>query len=157
MNVNDPIAARALANVHPEASPSEVDWQAWQTRYEDMDRAVIARIGGNEYRKRINANIRTQPGFYADERRMAEQDRYVRGDAESLAAGRSYLVGRYYGRRDPSPESPARFWGQDHIMSARSFDAPQLPESAFDWPIYRAAIRHDHNIDTCPDCYRLAP
>jgi hypothetical protein len=38
----------------------------------ERDRAVIARIGGNLYRRRVNANIRTQPGFYADEARMAE-------------------------------------------------------------------------------------
>jgi hypothetical protein len=57
MNVNDPIAPRALAASHPDASPSEVDWQAWQLRYADMDRAVVARIGGNEYRRRAFASF----------------------------------------------------------------------------------------------------
>lgn len=51
MNVNDPIAPRALAASHPDASPSEVDWQAWQLRYADMDRAVVARWGAGVIRR----------------------------------------------------------------------------------------------------------
>lgn len=57
MNVNDPIAPRALAVSHPDASPSEVDWQAWQLRYADMDRAVIARASAASIRDRRGRRV----------------------------------------------------------------------------------------------------
>lgn len=115
----------------------------------DADCAVIARIGGNLYRERIaSGHWRTEgplPGTIMSTyspSSMAEIDRYVAGDAESLYAGNSYRRGQYSppftytdGRTDA-----AVFHGFQHIMSRRPDMRAMLPESAFDWPVYRFGI-----------------
>ena len=111
---------------------------------DQRDRAVIARIGGNEYRRRLERRANEmRDGRYSAS--LAEFDRWVRQDAESLAAGKSYRRGHYsdpwaWTDTEGRPHlTPATYSDGDHVMSRRDYTT-MLPEAAFDWPVYVAAL-----------------
>lgn len=103
--------------------------------FEDRDRAVLARVGGNEYRRMI----------VLGRARGDLLDKYVREDALSLAAGESYLRYQYHDvwswtdTEGGTHLNPATVSGPDYYASRRPSMVATLPEAAFDWPIYRAA------------------
>lgn len=113
--------------------------------HDERDRAVIARIGGNEYRRAFQP-----PGEGWAWKAGPRLDGYVRDNAESLHAGRSYLRGAYsqpYRGSTPEWDTRAVFHGLTHVMSPRPDSRAMLPESAFSWPIYRAAMAAAYRED----------
>ena len=113
------------------------------TDYTEADRAIIARIGGNEYRRRLHDRSLRDTDMVPS---MGVMDDYIRDTTESLAANQSHLGYQYHapwsyipvGETEPVYHA-ATVSGPDHRMWPRLHVA-KVPESSFDWPIYRAAM-----------------
>ena len=102
------------------------------------DRAAEARHGGRYItgalaRSIDNDGIRARFAGEDGPEKLAEIWRYTASPSGSQTASGRDTTARY-------AQSQARIGGVDWEHSAY-WRAPLLPESAFDWPIYRAAIQ----------------
>lgn len=111
-------------------------WMAGDDVRANEDRAAEARHGGRYYTLRLAAmtpQIDRLPRLLAgapDD----DLDRYARETAARMTSGESRWTGSY------SHAPRYRTW---EVVESDARRSPTLPESAFDWPIYRAAMAAD--------------
>ncbi len=98
-----------------------------------IERAAEARHGGRYYTHRLAAmtpQVDRLPRLLAGAP-DADLDRYARESAARMASGEVRFIGHY------SASPRYRTW---EVTEADARRPPALPEAAFDWPVYRAAV-----------------